>query len=116
VRKFNLEQVSRGVRRTVPNIVQCEIWRHWESLTKPDEDSVAEISLTPHLFMKKSQKISYKQAKKVRVMPSSEVVTADLIVTYFDGEATLMLRSEAEEIFGQLLPEYLEDQKKEGKK
>ena len=77
---------------------------------------MVEISLTPHLFMKKSQKISYKQAKKVRVMPSSEVVTADLIVTYFDGEATLMLRSEAEEIFGQLLPEYLEDQKKEGKK
>lgn len=116
VRKFKLEQVSRGVRQTVPNITQCEIWRHWEGLTKPGEDSVAEISLTPNLFMKKSQKISYKQAKKVRTVPSSEVVTAELIITYFEGEATLMLRSEAEVIFGQLLPEYLEDQKKEARK
>ena len=111
MRNFENQNITRGVKQSIPNIVQYETWQHWESMTKPDVDSVSEVNLTPHLFNSKAQRIAIKQAKKVRVVQTSEVVTADLIVTYFDGEATMMLRSEAEEIFGQLLPEYLDEQK-----
>ena len=40
----------------VPNIVQYETWQHWESMTKPDVDSVSEVNLTPHLFNSKAQR------------------------------------------------------------
>ncbi len=114
MRKFDLERVSRGVRQNVPNILQCEVWKHWESVTKPDTDSVAVIELSPHVLRAGMEKIVINPPKKVFGLRTAETVEADLIVTYFDKEATMMLRSEAEEIFGHLLPEYLEEQKKEG--
>lgn|GEM_PF-2412545 len=114
MRKFNKQQVSRGVRQTVPNIIQCEVWRRWESVTKPDADSVAVIELAPHVLRTGMQKIVINPPKKVFSLRTVQTVEADLIITYFDGEATLMLRREAEEIFGHFLPEYLEEQKKEG--
>lgn len=115
VRVFDNERISRGVRQTIPNIVQYEVWQHWESLTKPNEDSVMAVSLSPNMFNRRSQKICIKPAKKVKTFPTTQTVTAELIITYFDGEATMHLREEAEKIFGHLLEESLADEENKQK-
>jgi len=109
MRNFDNERITRGVRHTIPNIIQHEVWKHWERVINPDKDSVVEVSLTPHLFMRKAQRIAIKQIKGVSVVPTNQAVTASLIITYFDGEATMLLYEEAEEVFGHLLAESLAD-------
>lgn len=109
MRIFENQNITRGVKQSIPNIIQHEIWEHWESVTKPGEDSVVEVSLLPHLFNHKAERIAIRRPRRVRVVHTNEIVTAELIITYFDGVATMLLRGEAEKIFGDLLTEYLHE-------
>ncbi len=101
--KISAQFVSRGVRKVVPNIAAIEVWHVWEKLADPTKDDVYFAELAPHRFSKNTQRIAFPKNKKVVGFRTINPVEAQLVITCFDGEATMMLREEADEIFGENL-------------
>lgn len=103
-----IENVTRGVRESIPNIIQIEIWKNWEKVVDIKRDSVIHVKLQKHKVMDATQRIVYsegfhKSVKNVRT--EFAVDNVELVITYFDGEATLLLLDEAYQIFGDLITE-----------
>ena len=56
-----IENVSRGVRDSIPNILQIEIWKHWEKIINTKRDSVIHVKLQKHKIMDGTQRIVYSE-------------------------------------------------------
>lgn len=100
--------VSRGVRETVHNLVQGEIWNSWEQVRESQgapEDCMSFVELRTDKLTPKKQHIIFAGTSWVFHMSTNVGTNVTLVIVSLDNEEVLMLQEEAKQVFGQLVKE-----------
>ncbi len=103
-----VKSFSRGVRAKISPIIWNEVWNVWEKYADLEHDSVEVVKMQKHVwvFGATFQGMQFVQLRKNITFRTCFATIEDLVITYFDGEALMMLYSEALEIFGDRIREF----------
>lgn len=100
--------VTRGVRETVHNLVQGEIWNSWEQVKESQgatEACMSVVELRTDELPPKKQHIIFAGTSWVFHMPTNVGTNATLVIASLGDEEVLMLQEEAKHVFGEITKE-----------
>ncbi len=102
-----IKAISRGVRAKVSPLVYNEVWNVWEKYADLEHDSVEVVKMQKCVWITGTtfQGVRFVQLRKDITFRTCFATVEDLVITYFDGEAIMMLYSEALDIFGDMIRE-----------
>ncbi len=106
--KALIKSISRGVRAKVSPLVYNEVWNVWEKYADLSHDSVEVVKMQKCVWITGTtfQGMRFVQLRKDITFRTCFATVEDLVITYFDVEAIMMLYSEALEIFGDMIREF----------